>query len=66
MTVTVTIRGGEAREKSNWLRQRFASLVERLNNVVYGPRLCEKSHGCYDFFLNRQAGATDVRLCGRD
>ena len=38
MTVTVTIRGGEARERSDWLRQRFASLVERLNNVVYGPQ----------------------------
>ena len=30
------------------------------------PRLCEKSHGRYDFFLNWQAGATDVSLCGRD
>ena len=36
------------------------------NNVCSWPRLCEKSHGCYDSFLNRQAGATDVRLCGRD
>jgi hypothetical protein len=33
MTVTVTIRGAEARERSDWLRQRFASLVERLHNV---------------------------------
>jgi RND family efflux transporter MFP subunit len=39
MTVTVTIPGAEARERSGWLRQRFASLVERLNNVVYGPQL---------------------------
>jgi RND family efflux transporter MFP subunit len=38
MTVTVTIRDAEARERSDWLRQRFASLVERLNNVVYGPQ----------------------------
>ena len=38
MTVTVTIRGAEARESGDWLRQRFASLVERLNNVVYGPQ----------------------------
>jgi hypothetical protein len=38
MTVTVTIPGVEARERSGWLRQRFASLVERLNNVVYGPQ----------------------------
>jgi hypothetical protein len=30
------------------------------------PRLCEKSHGCYDSFLNRRAGATNDRLCGRD
>jgi RND family efflux transporter MFP subunit len=38
MTVTVTIRGREPQERSDWLRQRFASLVERLNNVVYGPQ----------------------------
>jgi RND family efflux transporter MFP subunit len=37
MTATVTIRSAEAREGSDWLRQRFASLVERLRNVVYGP-----------------------------
>jgi RND family efflux transporter MFP subunit len=37
MTVTVTIRGAEVRQGSDWLRQRFASLVERLNNVIYGP-----------------------------
>ena len=35
-------------------------------DVAFWPRLCEKSHGCYDSFLNRRAGATDVRLCGRD
>jgi RND family efflux transporter MFP subunit len=40
MTVTATIRGADAetRESGDWLRQRFASLVERLNNVVYGPQ----------------------------
>jgi RND family efflux transporter MFP subunit len=38
MTVTVTIRNREPQERSDWLRQRFASLVERLNNVVYGPQ----------------------------
>jgi RND family efflux transporter MFP subunit len=38
MTVTVTIRDAEARERSDWLRQRFTSLAERLNNVVYGPQ----------------------------
>jgi RND family efflux transporter MFP subunit len=43
MTATVTIRGAEARESGGWLRQRFASLVERLNNVVHGP---QPSAGC--------------------
>jgi RND family efflux transporter MFP subunit len=43
MTATVTIRGAEAREGSDWLRQRFASLGERLNNVVQGPK---PSAGC--------------------
>ena len=38
MTATVTIRGTDTRESSDWLRQRFASLMERLNNVVYGPQ----------------------------
>jgi hypothetical protein len=38
MTATVTIRGTDTRENSGWLRQRFASLIERLNNVVYGPQ----------------------------
>jgi multidrug resistance efflux pump len=38
MTVTVTIRDAEAQERSDWLRQRFASLGERFNNVVYGPQ----------------------------
>jgi RND family efflux transporter MFP subunit len=38
MTVTVTIRGADVQESSDWLRQRLASLVGRLNNVVYGPQ----------------------------
>ena len=57
ITVTVTIRGGEARERSDWLRQRFASLVERLNNVVYGP---QPSAGCVPRIGNE--GGTTVTL----
>ena len=38
MTATVTIRGTETPESDNWLRQRFANLVERFNSVVHGPR----------------------------
>ena len=57
MTVTVTIRGAEARERSDWLRQRFASLVERLNNVVYGP---QPSAGCVPRIGNE--GGTTVTL----
>jgi multidrug resistance efflux pump len=37
MTATVTIRGTKTRQSGNWLRHRFASLVERLKSVVYGP-----------------------------
>jgi RND family efflux transporter MFP subunit len=54
MTVTVTIRGADARERSDWLRQRFASLVERLNNVVYGP---QPSANCVPRIGN-ESGAT--------
>jgi RND family efflux transporter MFP subunit len=54
MTVTVTIRGAEARESDGWLRQRFASLVERLNNVVHGP---QPSAGCVPLIGN-ESGAT--------
>jgi hypothetical protein len=54
MTVTVTIRGSEARERSDWLRQRFASFVERLNNVVYGP---QPSTGCVPR-ISQEGGAT--------
>jgi RND family efflux transporter MFP subunit len=38
MTATVTIRGTETRKASDWFRQRFASLVERVNNVISGPQ----------------------------
>ena len=38
MTATVTIRGTETRGSGDWLRRRFTSVVERLNNVVYGPQ----------------------------
>ena len=54
LTVTVTIRGAEARESGDWLRQRFANLVERLNNVVYGP---QPSANCVPLIGN-EGGAT--------
>ena len=38
MTATVTIRGDKARESSGGLRQGFASLVDRLVEIVHGPR----------------------------
>jgi RND family efflux transporter MFP subunit len=38
MTATVTIRGAEARESGGWLRQRFASLADRLGDIVHGPQ----------------------------
>jgi RND family efflux transporter MFP subunit len=43
MTATVTIRGAEARESSGWLRQGFASLADRLGDIIHGPR---PSPGC--------------------
>jgi hypothetical protein len=52
--VTVTIRGAEARESGDWLRQRFVDLVERLNNVVYGP---QPSANCVPRIGN-ESGAT--------
>jgi hypothetical protein len=42
MTATVTIRGAEARESGGW-RQRFASLADRLGDIVHGP---QPSPGC--------------------
>ncbi|HXA72541.1 MAG TPA: hypothetical protein VNW24_18960, partial [Stellaceae bacterium] len=38
MTVTVTIRGAEAREAGGGLRQRIAGLGDRLVDIVQGPR----------------------------
>jgi RND family efflux transporter MFP subunit len=43
MTATVTIRGAELRESGGWLRQRFASLADRVGDIVYGP---QPSPGC--------------------
>jgi RND family efflux transporter MFP subunit len=37
MTATVTIRDAEARESGGW-RQRFASLADRLGDIVNGPQ----------------------------
>jgi multidrug resistance efflux pump len=37
MTATVTIRDAQARESDSW-RQRFASLANRLNDIVRGPQ----------------------------
>jgi RND family efflux transporter MFP subunit len=54
MTATVTIRDAETREGSDWLRQRFASLVERLNSVVHGP---QPSANCIPQIGN-ESGAT--------
>ena len=42
MTATVTIRDAEARESGGW-RQRFASLADRLGDIVHGP---QPSPGC--------------------
>jgi RND family efflux transporter MFP subunit len=38
MTATVTIRNEPQVGGGDWLRQRFASLRERLNNVLHGPK----------------------------
>jgi multidrug resistance efflux pump len=43
MTATVTIRDGEVHESGSWLRQRFASLADRLGDFVHGP---DSSLGC--------------------
>jgi RND family efflux transporter MFP subunit len=42
MTATVTIRPAQARESGVW-RQRFASLADRLGDIVHGP---QPSPGC--------------------
>jgi RND family efflux transporter MFP subunit len=38
MTATVTIRDAEARENGGWLRERLASLADRLGDIVHGPQ----------------------------
>ncbi|HMJ30580.1 MAG TPA: HlyD family secretion protein [Xanthobacteraceae bacterium] len=43
MTATVTIRSAETRENGRSLRQRFASLADRLGDIVHGP---QPSPGC--------------------
>ena len=43
MTATVTIRGAEERQSGGWLHQGFASLADRLGDIVHGPR---PSPGC--------------------
>jgi RND family efflux transporter MFP subunit len=43
MTATVTIRDARAQESGGWLRQSFASLADRLGDIVHGPR---PSPGC--------------------
>ena len=39
---------------------------DALEIAARSVRLCEKSDGCYDSFLNRRSGAMNVRLCGGD
>ena len=53
MTATVTIRNAEARESGGW-RQRFASVANRLGDIVRGPR---PSPGCIPRIGNEN-GAT--------
>jgi hypothetical protein len=38
MTVTVTIRDAETRERGGWFHQRLVYLADRLKDVVYGPQ----------------------------
>jgi RND family efflux transporter MFP subunit len=54
MTATVTIRGAEARERGGWLRQRFANLADRLDDIVHAPR---PSPGCVPL-IGDENGAT--------
>jgi hypothetical protein len=54
MTATVTIRGADARESRGRFRQSFTSLLERLNDVVYG---LQPSAGCVPR-ISHEDGAT--------
>jgi len=54
MTATVTIRGAETRESGGSLRQSFASLADRLGDIVHGP---EPSPGCVPR-IGDESGAT--------
>ncbi len=54
MTATITIRDAEAQESGGWLRQRFASLADRLGDFVHGSR---PSPGCVPRISNEN-GAT--------
>jgi RND family efflux transporter MFP subunit len=54
MTATVTIRGAETQERGSWLRQRFASLLDRLDDIVHAPR---PSPGCVPL-IEEDNGAT--------
>jgi hypothetical protein len=58
MTATATIRA-EVREGNDWLRRRFATLVERLNNVVHGSH---PSAGCVRRIGDEGATVTLPRL----
>ena len=53
MTATVTIRDAEARESGGW-RQRFASLANRLGDIIRGPK---PSPGCIPR-IGGESGAT--------
>jgi hypothetical protein len=55
MTVTVTIRHAEAGESGCW-RQRFASLADRLSDIVRGP---QPSLGCIPR-IGHENGATVI------
>jgi hypothetical protein len=55
MTATVTIRDAEARESGGW-RQRFASLANRLGDIVRGP---QPSAGCIPR-IGEENGATVI------
>ena len=54
MTATITIRDAEAPPSGDWLRQRFASVADRLREIVHGSR---PSPGCVPLISNKN-GAT--------